>query len=789
MLHRYKFLATVSLLIIISNAGVSLNTNTPPQPDSTKSPASAQHKLNISFLFHANQNLVPYGRVADRACFRGLIQTLLKHPSQKFQLHFSASLIHDLQWFGDTTLRLIRQGITAGQFEIFGSTYAQNIMYSTRTDTGDYEFNDHQIKFQRDLIEKVLGVEPKAFWNAERVWTQNFVQLLADNGYQYVPVEDHILLSSGATGPVYRPRVTRFNGRSVVAFEDDKTFLGLVDNAVNSGNPAPVMDYLHARYAEDTLEQYAIGYYQDAEATGLWDFENRVDPQTNFSGLDALLSAIERDTTIRVTSYAEWLATHPAPPELTPIVDGAAQWMGGNAWFAENQSTQFQTMRSVYDSLRTYIDSIATVIQTFAADTSADKLLQHAWFTLCAHQFEFGCHGLEGDIVHTQLQLARASAVAATAALYRLMPGNRIYQGDINRDGINEIVISTPKDLYVFSTNGGRLLYWFDLARGEEMIGNEDFSADYGETYVNDNLALPVIHGGQQTYSWLAGNPLIPEIFTWNFIVRKRALNDELSFNGGPATAMENLVYDPVLDSTGVTFDAGVYGIDVRKSIHPTATGLEVRYVLTSQLGTAMQTSMEIQNSFSPSLLAVMDNGRNSVAYIDGSGATSQAVSSTSVGVKNTITGSALRFQWGTIPDALSGREDVFGLELNPTFSRTLAAGDSTHWSFSIEKSTTSTDVPSRAANDVPRQMELYQNYPNPFNPKTGIRVLGSGDRDIKLVVYDLLGREVAVLANGRYPAGEHTFTFDGTNLATGIYFYRLTAGKFTASRSMLLMK
>ncbi len=93
------------------------------------------------------------------------------------------------------------------------------------------------------------------------------------------------------------------------------------------------------------------------------------------------------------------------------------------------------------------------------------------------------------------------------------------------------------------------------------------------------------------------------------------------------------------------------------------------------------------------------------------------------------------------------------------------------------------------AAAAVPFETALFQNYPNPFNPTTGIRIQVSGDRDIRLVVYDLLGKEVAVLANGRYPAGEHTFTLDGTNLASGIYLYRLTAGTFTAVRKMLLVR
>ncbi len=89
----------------------------------------------------------------------------------------------------------------------------------------------------------------------------------------------------------------------------------------------------------------------------------------------------------------------------------------------------------------------------------------------------------------------------------------------------------------------------------------------------------------------------------------------------------------------------------------------------------------------------------------------------------------------------------------------------------------------------TPRTFALEQNYPNPFNPKTVIRGQWTGDSDVRLVVYDVLGRQVSTLANSRYPAGRYSFTFDGANLASGVYFYRLTAGSFSAVRKMLLVR
>jgi len=91
---------------------------------------------------------------------------------------------------------------------------------------------------------------------------------------------------------------------------------------------------------------------------------------------------------------------------------------------------------------------------------------------------------------------------------------------------------------------------------------------------------------------------------------------------------------------------------------------------------------------------------------------------------------------------------------------------------------------------------ELFQNFPNPFNPTTVVSYhLPAGQAglsavsNVRLVVYDILGREVAVLVDERKVPGSYEVTFDGSSLSSGIYFYRITAGNFVQTRRMVVLK
>lgn len=88
----------------------------------------------------------------------------------------------------------------------------------------------------------------------------------------------------------------------------------------------------------------------------------------------------------------------------------------------------------------------------------------------------------------------------------------------------------------------------------------------------------------------------------------------------------------------------------------------------------------------------------------------------------------------------------------------------------------------------------LFQNYPNPFNPFTVINYIVPVNsnhqiQNVRLTVYDLNGKEISTLVNGKQSAGSYSVGFNGSQIPSGIYFYELRTGKFSLSRKMILIK
>jgi len=120
-------------------------------------------------------------------------------------------------------------------------------------------------------------------------------------------------------------------------------------------------------------------------------------------------------------------------------------------------------------------------------------------------------------------------------------------------------------------------------------------------------------------------------------------------------------------------------------------------------------------------------------------------------------------------------------------FYKIEAVDDAGNSAWSEELSILVTSLSSEGT--IPDEFALLQNYPNPFNPSTKVKYQLPSDSNVSLKVYDILGKEVAVLVNEFKPAGFYEVTFDAINLTSGIYFYKIEAGEFKQVNKMILLR
>ena len=97
--------------------------------------------------------------------------------------------------------------------------------------------------------------------------------------------------------------------------------------------------------------------------------------------------------------------------------------------------------------------------------------------------------------------------------------------------------------------------------------------------------------------------------------------------------------------------------------------------------------------------------------------------------------------------------------------------------------------LPQLTDTDILNSPHLYQNYPNPFNPFTFIEFTLPGTEFVELKVFNILGKEVTMLVSKILNPGYHAYTFDGKNLASGVYYYQLDAGDYREVKKMILLR
>ena len=135
-----------------------------------------------------------------------------------------------------------------------------------------------------------------------------------------------------------------------------------------------------------------------------------------------------------------------------------------------------------------------------------------------------------------------------------------------------------------------------------------------------------------------------------------------------------------------------------------------------------------------------------------------------------------------------AGRDTLYAVSNSVNGNNEADTAD--HWNFS-DNYVIRVYVPIAVTpiSTIAESFSLKQNYPNPFNPSTRIDFSIPEQADVVINVYDITGKETAQIVNQNLKAGSYKTSFDGSSLSSGIYFYTITAGKYTETKKMILVK
>lgn len=145
--------------------------------------------------------------------------------------------------------------------------------------------------------------------------------------------------------------------------------------------------------------------------------------------------------------------------------------------------------------------------------------------------------------------------------------------------------------------------------------------------------------------------------------------------------------------------------------------------------------------------------------------------------------------RWAALPSLETARYGLGLCEVNGTLYAVGGAEQNNLSLGTVEVCQAYLTRTEKSINSIPTEYALYQNYPNPFNPSTTIKFSIPRSDFVALKIFDALGKEVSSVLSKQMAAGTHTVKWNGSGLAGGIYFYRLTTGDFSQTKKLLLLK
>ncbi|MFX1312483.1 MAG: hypothetical protein ACFFHD_07700 [Promethearchaeota archaeon] len=605
----------------------------------------------IGLLFHGNFPLSMHYNVAYHSCYKYLPVIMREYPDIPINWHLSAPLLQQLAWKNPETIQIFNEGLKSSQFEILGSSYAQNILYAC----SEWANRKH-IKWNRSIIHNFFPELKKlnGYWNAERVFYKDIVNLLIDYNYSYTLIENDILKKALpntkiSVDHVWKQKVNRKN-RYFYFFPDNLVMKNLTNEVIWLGEIQKFFKYLDEFIVSDS-ERNVICYAEDAEATGFWQIARGMNYKKAHDNLRMLLKELTENKWIEVKLFSDIIREEKSF-EIGTIPDGQATWMvesvkvdGYNDWFDYvEKAPEVQYYKEYYKRIE---DQFRSLPKSIKQRNLTNELLNY----YLVQQFEFGCSpGSFGNLASRYLmnvpgmQLWDDRVTIDVIFNWLTFDKKKTTKPEWKYRGSSPVIEwSTLKWISQFSPFGGRGTLLVNKENDSIFSPNPYFSSQDRNVLFNalPHLKIHIKFPSFNETTYTHGNFLMDDCFVNNKPIGSlKPYLVELSQNGRhfyQKKSLKHTLFSALIlpNSNSICFWFSEAGILVKKEITQLDLNINILYTL-KNISEEMKTiKFSITNEFSPDPIVVLDNGKNSLDLI-----VSQGKKGSKIITKNNITSS-----------------------------------------------------------------------------------------------------------------------------------------------------
>ena len=426
-------------------------------------------KLSTTIVINMSEPLSKNIEKKDELYYTKILETLRKHKDVKINLSLSGSMLQSMNMYNSQTMKMIKDGVADGQFEIMGSTYSQNVMESL-----DISSNNMQLESDRELKKRLFGDEVEGFYNPQGIWGKESINLISKTKYRYSFIDDIKLEKvksgylKGKTGEFKKGNIVIYPFIKSLEVEAKKIITGKRENIEKQ---KLFISLLREVYEKDKEYESVASIFINCDEIEFTD--------KNLENLNQLLTQIEKKEWIESYKGKEMLKKVKPQYIIQNLLGNSEAEIGGidiegykNWYDLARDSKKMAYYQEIQNSYSKYIN------EKSYKNYAKENFKKIANNIIVVSQYKFGtAQFLSGEKdFNSGKRESINESIKRVECIKDIIEGlsniqDRIYEKDVTGDGNNETIVINNRNYYVLtSENRGKIIGWYDLNTGEEII-------------------------------------------------------------------------------------------------------------------------------------------------------------------------------------------------------------------------------------------------------------------------------------------------------------------------------